>query len=246
MKTHKIYYHEYSGDGVANLLESPFTVEGVGYGLVSEYSVSPKDAIYSVCPAWKHRSNRNFMVRSPVDIDFSVNREEKYLISNSLTQLQFDRWFGPTFDDPNWCSHEKTTIQSTIPRFIFWTKSKNIWIEQKPHPLTSLRNNFITVGGWFNISNWNRPLSFAFDVVNTDQQVIIRRGDPVAQISFYSQNLDDGFVVQRAEPPDEIVKLTTRTSAAVSTFARKVPQDILNGIFQNKESKCPFHHLWKK
>ena len=245
MKTHKIYYHEYSGDGGDDLLYSPFSVEGVGFGLINEYSISPKDAIYSQCPAWKHRTTRLFTVKSPVDIDCIVDRENEYINSAGLTQEQFDQWFSPTFADSNWCSPEKTTIQLTIPRFIFWTESKNIWIEQRPHPLTTLNNNFITVGGWFNVSSWCRPTSFAFDIVNPDLPMIIKRGDPVSQFAFYSPNLDDGYILQRAEPPEDVIKRVTRTSGTVNTFNRNIPRDILNKIFRKEESKCPFHHLWK-
>lgn len=245
MKTHKIYYHEYSGDGPDAVMNSPFAVEGIGFGLESEGRTAPRDAIYSPCPAWKHRTNRLFTVRSPVDIDCIVDRPNEFINSAGLTQEQFDDYFSATFAG-NWCSPEKTTIQLTVPRFIFWTESENIWIEQRPHPLTSLNNNLVCVGGWFNISNWNRPTSFAFDIVNTDLPVIIKRGDPLCQMSFYSPNLDDGYIVQRAEPPEEVVRLATRTSDVVNTFARNIPQDIINKLFKKKESKCPFHHLWKR
>lgn len=246
MKKNLIEYIQYHGEGPSAILNSPFSLDNVGFDLESEYSQSPSNAVYSVCPAWKHKSNRIYTVRSPVDLHIYIDTKQKYIKCPNISQEEFNAYFSPTFDKNGlWCSPERTTLQLTIPRFLIWTKQKNIWLEQKPHPLSSLNNNLVCVGGWFNLSNWVRPISFAFDVVDTDKPVIIKRGDPISQLSFYSSNFDDGFIVRKAEPPEEILRKASRTSGVIDRFHGNIPQSIKNNLFKNKESKCPFHFLWK-
>lgn len=247
MKSHQINYHQFHGqqfESNANFNASPFSLDGVGFDLESESQVTSKDKVYSMCPAWKHRSNRIFNVYSPVDLELKIDVENRRLNTPNLNQDKFDEFFSETFEH-DWCTDENVTIQSSIPRFLFWTKSKNIWIEQRPHPLTSRNNNFVCVGGWFNISNWTRPISFGFDLVNPDEPVIIRRGDPLYQISFHSTNLDDGFRVKKSEPPRDILNKVHKTKNVLFFFNNKLPLNIKNNLFKNKESKCPFHFLWK-
>jgi hypothetical protein len=226
---------------------TPLSVDGVSYDLESEYSKSIKNTIYSQCPVWKHRSNRVYTVRSPIDVHLSVDVNSQSLYSENLSQEQFDKYFFEAFDtpEPGWCTEEKTTIQMTIPRILFWTKKKNIWIEQRAHPLTSLNNNFVVVGGCFNMSNWTRPISFAFDVIDTNRPIIIRRGDPIYQISFYSPNLDDGYLLKKSFPSSEIMDKSANRSTLTTLFNNKIPQTIKNKLFKNEESKCPFKFLWK-
>ena len=245
MKTHLIEYHQYHGGTSDTFNESPFTLDGIGYDLESDFKLTSKDSIYSRCPAWKHRSNRVFTVFAPKDITLTVNVENGSLKTPNLSQNDFNSYFGGAFFF-DWCTLEKVTIQSSIPRFVFWSKSKNIWIEQRPHPLTSLNNNFVCVGGWYNMTNWIRPVSFGFDVVDPSNPIIIRRGDPLYQISFHSTNQNDGFKVKKSEPSDDLIKKLNRTQNAINTYNQNLPQDIKNTLFKNKDSKCPFHFLWNK
>jgi hypothetical protein len=246
MSNHLIEYTQYQGWSTEDsILYSPLSLDGVGYDLVSEYSEASKDAIYYPCPAWKHKSNRIYTVRSPIDLTFSVNVPRQYISTPNLVQEQFNAYFEPTFTGVGgWCSEEKTTIQLSIPRFLFWTKKKNIWMEQRSHPLTAI-NNFVCIPGWFNISNWTRPLSFAIDLIDSSKPVVIKRGDPLYQISFYSENQDDGFILKKSEPPKNIRVAAGKTSSVVDLFAGKIPQSIKNNLFKNKTSECPFKYLWK-
>jgi len=220
-------------------------INEIGYGIETEHSKTLKNSVYYDCPVWKHKSNRIYTIRSPIDIHLSVDVESKSLNSDTLNQKQFDEYLSGTFiDDKNsWCTVEKTTIQILIPQFLFWTKEKNIWIEQRPHPLTSHNNNFVAIGGWFNMSNWTRPLSFSFDVVDTDNPIIIRRGDPLYQVCFYSSNLDDGFILKKSKPSKNVLRKMRNFTSIKFLFWEGIPQSIKNKLFKNEKSKCPFKFL---
>lgn len=87
---------------------------------------------------------------------------------------------------------------------------KNIWIEQRPHPTTSIKNNFICVNGWFNLSSWSRTISFAFDIFDHTQPVIIKRGDILFEFCFYSNDLNEGFILKKSEIPDSVINNSKR------------------------------------
>ena len=138
-------------------------------------------------------------------------------------------------------------LQLKSPMFLFWTDEDNIWFEFDAHPITSLNNNFIAVGGWFNLSNWSRASSLAMTVVDETKPVIIRKGDPVCKIRFYpTDNLDDGVVLREQKDPKLIEKIKT-------VYAKKQREgwDDKNWkgkLFSKteKESKCPVSFLFRK
>ena len=248
MTSHRINYYQFHGnryESEANDFASPFALDGVGFDVEPESKEISKDKIYSACPAWRHRINRIFNVYSPIDIRLEVDIDGRKLKSPNVTQQQFDDYFQETFGSETWCTDTDVTIQSSIPRFLFWSKSKNIWIEQRPHPLTALNNNLVCVGGQFNMSNWTRPISFGFDLVDPNKPVVIKRGDPLYQLSFHSTNQDDSFKLIRTEPSRDVLRKMSRTTNVLDAFNSRLPQDIKNILFKNTESKCPFHFLWK-
>ena len=237
MSNIKINYHQIIGENI----DSPFSLDGVGFEPELVFNFTSKESVYWKCPAWRHKSTRTFLVKSPVDLHLIVDLKNKVINSSNLNQWQFDQYFNGTFVD-NWCSEEKVTIQLNIPRFIFWTKNKNIWIEIKPHFNTSIKNNLIQIPGWYNLSSWTRPVSPAFDIVDPLKPIFIHRGDPLFELSFYSKNLDDGILLKKEDPNKDIINKIIKTS-----MAKKYINGITNTlIFKNKQSKCPFHFMWKK
>ncbi len=232
----KINYHQYVGDDY----QSPFDVDGIGFEPELVVNNTPRSAVYYDCPAWKHKASRTFLIRSPVDIDFVVDTETNNISSPNLNQRQFDIFLGPTFN-VNWCTPEKTTVQLTVPRFLFWTNEKNVWIEEKPHCKSAIKNNIIGVGAWFNLSSWTRPLSCAFDIVDTNKPVSIKRGDPLLEVSFYSKNLDAGVLLKKSSPPEKVLQRSYRNTM-LKNYAEGLSKYFM---FKDQKSKCPFHNLWK-
>jgi len=221
-------------------LESPFSLDGIGFEPELLYNSVSKDAVYQKCPAWKHKASRTFLIKSPVDIDLYVDVQNQRLSSLKLNQWQFDKYCNPTFLVP-WCTREKTTIQLSIPRFLFWTDKKNVWIETKPHFNTALKNNLISIPGWFNLSNWTRPIAATFDVINPNNPIIINRGDPLFEISFFPNNLDDGILLKKSHPPEKILDKWRKTSE-IKNYLKDYSKHFL---FKTQKSKCPFEFLWK-
>ena len=108
------------------------------------------------------------------------------------------------------------------------------------HPMTALKNNFIAISGWFNLSNWSRASSTAITLVDEKRCVIIEKGDPLFRVSFYPPNLDDSIVLKK-ETNTEVV------NQWVEAHSKITEQDWRPRLFSKTktESKCPFSFLFK-
>lgn len=236
MSNIKIYYHQYHSDKIS---ESPFSLDGVGFKPEMVLNNTPKTSVYYDCPAWKHKATRTFQIRSPIDLKLKVDREREKLQCVDWDLELFSELTQGTFV-PGWCS-DNITIQFGIPQFLFWTNHKNVWIEIKPHAESSIKNNISVIPAWFNMSNWTRPVGFAFNVVKPLRPVNIKRGDVIYEVCFYSKNLNDGVILEEKEFPKELEKKVLR----MSMVKNLIPGLSQRLIFKNKESKCPFNFMWK-
>ena len=235
----KINYYQFIGEELDSGV-SCLSLDGVGFEPESVFSATPKDSAYWNCPAWRHKSNRTFLIKSPIDMTLIVDVKNQTLKAPYLDQKTFDKYCSSTFV-PNWCSEEKVTIQLNVPRFLFWTKQKNIWIETRPYFNTGIKNNLTSMPAWFNLSSWTRPISTAFDVVDPSKPIIIKRGDPLFEVCFYSKNLDSGVLLKKSYPPKEVIDKVSKISH-VKSYIRNLSKHLM---FKEQKSKCPFEFLWK-
>jgi hypothetical protein len=234
----KIYYNQFHAN---NMYGSPFSLDGVGYDIESRYSLNDFSDTYSDCPVWKHKSTRTFVVRSPINISFIVDRKTETLECFDIEEELFKEYFYPTTDSENWVNPKAITIQLSFPRFMFWTDSKNVWIEQRPYALTSLNNNLVCVNGWFNLSSWTRAISFAFDIVDHNKPVTIKKGDILYEVCFYPENLNDGILLKKEEVPKDIFDGNIRRTNLKNyntSLTKYLP-------FKRQTKKCPFKFMWK-
>jgi len=241
----KIYYHQAENTQQTDyeyFSTSPISLDGVGFEPITTFETAYNKSIYYTCPAWSHKAKRTFIIRSPVDLNISIDVENQSIWVKGISQEQFDDWFFPTFANDGWCLKEKVTLQISIPMFMFWTKHKNIWVEQRSHSLTSVNNNFSVINGWFNLSSWIRPISFAFDVVDPSKPIVIKRGDPIYEVSFYSNNLDNKIKLIKKDLPYKTY-IQMRKNVKLKDFISRISHKF---IFKKQESKCPFAFLWNK
>jgi hypothetical protein len=239
MSVIEIYYHQFDN---ADYESSPLHLEGVGYEPESLFSISEKKSIYYSCPAWVHKAKRTFLIRSPVNIDLTLLKNGEGLHTDSMTEYQFHSWVGPsTFTEKDWYSENLVTLQLGIPKFLFWTKHKNVWLELKPHALTSHKNNLIAIGGWWNLSEWERPTSFAFDLVDRNRKIDIKRGDIIQEVCFHTDNKNDLIKLIKKQPNKTLIERSNKI-LNIKRYIKGLSNDL---IFKEKESKCPFQFLWK-
>ena len=183
------------------------------------------------CPVHNHKQSRTFVATSPIDFTLSIDRSNNKISCSRPELLEYD---DEHIQSP------KPVIQLVFPKFLFYTEEDNIWFEFNDHPMTALKNNFIAIGGWFNLSNWSRASSTAITLVNEKKSVIIEKGDPLFRVSFYPPNLDDSIILKK-ETNTEVV------NQWVEAHEKKTEEDWRPRLFSKTktESKCPFSFLFK-
>ena len=183
------------------------------------------------CPVHNHKQSRTFVATSPIDFSLSIDRSNNKISCSRPELLEYD-------DDH--INSPKPVFQLVFPKFLFYTEDDNVWFEFNDHPMTALKNNFIAISGWFNLSNWSRASSTAITLVDEKRCVIIEKGDPLFRVSFYPPNLDDSIVLKK-ETNTEVV------NQWVEAHSKITEQDWRPRLFSKTktESKCPFSFLFK-
>ena len=208
-------------------------LDTLGSVLTKQSDLTNENFVYTKCPVFNHKQNRVFVGLSPIDYSLRINR------ANGKNHIICDNPELLIFDDEH-TSSPQPVVQLKIPKFFFWTNDDNVWIEMNDHPLTSYSNNFIAVGGWWNLSNWSRSISLGMTIVDETNPVVIKKGDPLFRISFYSNNMDDTFTlkeekdIQKIDQIKNIDNLKTNDSWKSRLFSK-------TGI-----NKCPVGFLFKK
>ena len=201
--------------------------------LIPQSNFIDPDYVHSKCPVHNHKQSRTFVATSPIDFNLSINRtpDQNYIFCSNPEFLEYD---DEHINSP------KPVIQLVFPKFLFYTEDDNIWFEFNDHPMTALKNNFIAISGWFNLSNWSRASSTAITLVDEKRCVIIEKGDPLFRVSFYPPNLDDSIVLKK-ETNTEVV------NQWVEAHSKITEQDWRPRLFSKTktESKCPFSFLFK-
>ena len=210
----------------------------LGSKLVRTSDIIEKGYVYQQCPAFTHKNERTFVGYSPIELVFSIERTSNgpLLSIKDNSMIQFI-----DIDDQH-INSPMPVFQLYIPKFLFWTHDDDLLIEQNDHPMTSLKNNIVGVTASFNLSNCSRTLSVAFTLVNERKPVIIRKGDPLFRISFYSNNLDDDIILKQEEYSEEY-----KQSVETDLYARRDVKGYKHKLFDqtNKVGKCPFSFLFK-
>lgn len=154
-----------------------------------------KNTEYLRCPAFAEFFKNTYVVRSPIDLEFHVNKD------GFLESAGTPDWMLGSFACLSGSRDIDTyiTYQLDMTPYVFFSK-KRVRIQQLPafmEPEGFLRN-VRPVVGIFDISKWFRPLSFGFEVADTSVPIIIKRGDPLFYVKFHADN--DAKVVLTNKP----------------------------------------------
>ena len=207
--------------------------------LVRQSDLDDERFVYSKCPVFKHKSSRTFVGISPINFKLQVVRSPDGMVTIRSTNASILEGDDEHINSP------RPVVQLKFPRFVFWTHDDDVWFEFTDHPMTSLNNNFIAVGGWFNLSNWSRGSSLGITIVNPSKPVIIRKGDPLFRMSFHSSNPDDGIILSQEKDPDKVDYI-------YAEYDKKQKEGQRDRVWVPKlfsktstSSKCPFSFLFK-
>lgn len=231
----KVYWSLTLGDTIDQVLPPDYTDPpekfATGYDVRYEHAK---------CPAWKEYGKNTWLIKSPFDIKFKVDQLSNRIETNLRPEAQFQ-----LIDQmPNWNDAEFPEIQLKY-LLSLWTKDKDVWVEQVPHPLLS-RYGLELVPATFPVSVWFRPLSVGVKILDVNKQISIPKGTPLYYFRLYSQRSRSNFEIMH-KPPTEKTKADGIANMRLKIFAKFDSWGLIEKrIDKEKESECPFKFLHKK
>jgi hypothetical protein len=167
------------------------------------------NANYRYCPASTHFFSNTFIIKSPFDLELKWEDGEIKLVESSFTAGLFEevvlrmpkeKWDNPQTPifqiniDQGFVADEDTWLEATMPHMD--SKSRKLPGRMIP--------------GTFDIYSWQRHLSYSFEWMNTKENFIIKKGDPLIYIKFHSKKLHESFKIKRIQMSEELERVIER------------------------------------
>jgi hypothetical protein len=164
--------------------------------LKSEYNgVTAK---YTKCPAFINALKNTYVVRSPIDVEFTINKVENW-VNFTTPEKPPVNILVPRFGEDD-VENNRYCASLNIAPFVFYSDSS---VEMQLIP-AFFENQLPlkVVCGKFNIGKWKRPIEYAFELQTPVQSISIKRGDPLFYLQFITEK-DETVVLKRVEETEK-------------------------------------------
>lgn len=152
---------------------------------------------FKECPAFLSYVNNTFVLRSLIDLEFTWDKNNKFLTSN-LPSPQHDLMLKTHYEDFD--IDNGLPIVAISSAFVF-VADKPVYVEFLP-PFNDIDPAWRLVPGNFNINSWTRPVLPTIELLSNT--VKIKRGQPLSYIRFRSENLKETFSLERIPRTKEL------------------------------------------
>lgn len=234
------------------------------FGYFSEWqhvAVQPPDPAYKSiaadrpgsdflpCPGIAGYFKNTFIVRSPIDITITVKPDIKAVSVEGFDQKFYKEW---VVKRPNDFINPQRPIVTLGPKMVF-VADEDVMLEALPamlHDTPALRKIHL-IPGSYNIHRWMRPVDFTFEVLDTSEPIVFKRGDPLFYVRFVDPK-DRAVELERIEQNDDLLK-TMYGMVVLKNYVKNVKLNklyemahdwIKNKTWLPKKKRCPFH--WGK
>jgi hypothetical protein len=183
-----------------------------------------------------------YLIRAPIDIEIKYDAEGKcffaapqapeFLKANVNSRLE---QIGP--NDPPLIS---------LNFFYLFIAEEKCAIELLPvtHHDTKIASKIRLIQGTFDISKWFRPIDFAFELLNPNEILYIKRGDPLFYVQFVS---DNKVKLERKELSADVIRVVEGCLDVKNAFSflgltkmYELTAKLRANLWFNKK-KCPFN-----
>lgn len=154
------------------------------------------------CPAYAKVLKNTFIMKSPYNMDISINAKDRTCHISNQSQEFYDNhiFLREVLNDVD------PIILSIPPRYLFLTDSEvSVEITCLPVFLTP-NSQFGIIPGSFDITKWVRFVECAFEVFNPSDTLKIKIGDPLYMVTFTPAN-GDTVVLERDICTQEMLDL---------------------------------------
>ena len=182
--------------------------------------VKGSNAAYKYCPATSRYCANTFVVKSPYSMEISFDNGKFDVISSSFSKALMDDIFKP--EPVNyWRSPNSPLFQLSI--YQGFVADEEVWIEVSMPSLDAKSRKLPgrIIPGEFDLYSWQRTLSYSFEWMDTSQNFIIEKGDPLYYVRFRSKKPSDTFKVVRIEQTFELQRAVERCTNSKLYFVNK-------------------------
>lgn len=156
------------------------------------------------------------------------------VMSNVVTDHSVDHTIIQIFTNSTFIADKQCTM-SVIPPIFHMQKNPDLW------------NNIRMIAGKFNIYDWQRPINLAFEWINTDKILTVKKGTPLFYVYFNSEKLNDKFSIEKVKDRNKYDSLLKRCTGSRGLIVRGTRELISrNKKMRDDESKCPYTKFKKR
>jgi hypothetical protein len=212
-----------------------------------------KNTALHKCIAIHNVWGNKFSVSLPFDIEFTFNKETNEIIINQDNTSLVNNEIFYIITNKSEEYTKNPVIQISLMQF-FVADSDCIMTVMPPinEMYKDMWRNIKLVSGSFNIYDWHRNMNFAFEWINYDKPLIIKKGEPIMYLQFNTPNLKESFKINKIPLEGEVKKSYLRCTGARGLIKNNT-QELLdnNRVIRPDKlmSKCPyskFKRLFKK
>jgi len=143
------------------------------------------NASYRHCPASTHFFANTFIIKSPFDLELEWSDGEIKLVESSFTAGLLEE-IVVKMPKEKWDNPNTPLFQINIDQG--FVADEDTWLEATmPH-----------------------HISYAFEWMNTKENFVIKKGDPLIYIKFHSKKLHESFKIKRIQMTDELERVIER------------------------------------
>ncbi len=177
----------------------------------------------SRCPAVINLESRYFEVKCPFDLHlkFARDKDGKPALRNMLSDASPVRAnklssLLHVTSEKEWRYPDRPTVQLKLP-YLFLA-DEPVYMSQVA-PFLHYRKQALPgtiFGGRFPVNVWPRPLMWAFEWQDTDQDIVLQRGEPLFYCLFETTPQDRSVQMVEAERTPELLEYLDLISGAVN------------------------------
>lgn len=200
---------------------------------------------YTQCPAFLDYYRNVYVIKSPFDIKLNIDAKTGYMHIFPQAQEFYDTFLLNRSDAVG----EGDPFLFSLSIFYLFAADKECVLEEIPVTFhdSPLNSKLRVISGTFDISKWFRPVEIAFEVLDKNDTISIRRGDPLVYIRFIPAQGKKVYLENKPFTSEQIKAVYKCT-----TLKECVPKQPLEVLYKYAEKlkplfsrkKCPFN--WSK
>ena len=199
---------------------------------------------FTKCPAFTQYYKNTYVIKSPIDIEFTYDSETKRL--NIFPQGQ--RFYeANVIHRGHLIGEQDDFLMSFVLNFLF-IADKDCVMELLPCSMhkSEFADKARIIGGSFNINKWYRPIEIAFEIKNSSVPIKVKRGDAFAYVRFLPKDESKiklqykSFSRETLDAVGECLFVKDLTNKFSLAMLYRFSERIRNKLWFNKK-KCPFN-----